>query len=312
MNIIHQIWTLLVWQPQLNIIALFYRATQDIGWAIIGTSLIINLPLWYLFAKSYINMQKTRMLQPQMKEIQDKYKEDPLEMRKHVMGFYKKHNVSQAATFQMMFLQIFFVTGVYYIVIELSKGKMVSGLYKFIFGSETATFLTKAFGSIDIGDSSTKHIWIVALSAILSYFYGYYTFKIAPQIKLPDPVGRTQEEIDQAKTMEKTAMFVGLYLSPILLTVLNLSVPVGVNIYIIGTTILATLRQMFITNYYAKETKQLYKDIVESDMKFSPEVENSLDSTDIIDLVESSPITVIDNSNSPKKDLYQNKRKKKK
>jgi YidC/Oxa1 family membrane protein insertase len=307
---------MLVWQPQLNIIALFYRATSDIGLAIIGVSLVINLPLWYLFAKSYINMQKTRMLQPQMKEIQDKYKEEPLEMRKQIMGFYKKHNVSQAATFQMMFLQLFFVTGVYYIVSEISKGNAVTGLYNFIFQTDQAKFVTKAFGLIDIGDSSTKHLWIVGLSAVLSYFYGYYTFKIAPQIKLPDPVGKTQEEIDQAKTMEKTAMFVGVYLSPILLTVFNLSVPVGVNIYVCGTTILATLRQMFITNYYAKETKQLYKDIVESDMKFSPEVENSLDSSDIIDLVESSPITVIDNSNSysnsPKKDLYQNKRKKKK
>jgi len=39
-------------------------------------------------------MKRMQLLQPQMKAIQEKYKEDPVKMNKKVMEFMKEHKVS--------------------------------------------------------------------------------------------------------------------------------------------------------------------------------------------------------------------------
>jgi len=51
-------------------------------------------------------MKRMQLLQPQMKAIQEKYKEDPVKMNKKVMEFMKEHKVSPLGGCLPMVLQI--------------------------------------------------------------------------------------------------------------------------------------------------------------------------------------------------------------
>jgi YidC/Oxa1 family membrane protein insertase len=76
------------------------------GWAIVVITVIIKLVFWPLTAASTRSMKRLQALQPQMKAIQEKYKEDPVKMNRKVMEFMKEHKVSPLGGCLPMLLQI--------------------------------------------------------------------------------------------------------------------------------------------------------------------------------------------------------------
>lgn len=76
------------------------------AWAIIAITVIIKLLFWPLTQASTRSMKRMQALQPQMKAIQEKYKEDPVKMNKKVMEFYKENKVSPLGGCLPMLLQM--------------------------------------------------------------------------------------------------------------------------------------------------------------------------------------------------------------
>ncbi len=76
------------------------------GLAIIAITVIIKLLFWPLTQASTRSMKRMQALQPQMKAIQEKYKDDPAKMNKKVMEFMKEHKVSPLGGCLPLLLQI--------------------------------------------------------------------------------------------------------------------------------------------------------------------------------------------------------------
>lgn len=76
------------------------------GLAIIAITVIIKLVFWPLTAASTRSMKRMQELQPQMKAIQVKYKDDPAKMNKKTMEFMKENKVSPLGGCLPMALQI--------------------------------------------------------------------------------------------------------------------------------------------------------------------------------------------------------------
>ncbi len=76
------------------------------GLAIIAITVIIKLLFWPLTQASTRSMKRMQKLQPQMKAIQEKYKEDPAKMNKKTMEFMKEHKVSPLGGCLPLLLQI--------------------------------------------------------------------------------------------------------------------------------------------------------------------------------------------------------------
>jgi len=74
--------------------------------AIIVITIIIKLLFWPLTNASTKSMKRMAALQPQMKAIQEKYKEDPAKMNRKMMEFMKEHKVSPLGGCLPMLLQI--------------------------------------------------------------------------------------------------------------------------------------------------------------------------------------------------------------
>jgi YidC/Oxa1 family membrane protein insertase len=76
------------------------------GWAIIAITIIIKVVFWPLTQASTRSMKRMQALQPQMKAIQEKYKDDPVKMNRKTMEFMKEHKVSPLGGCLPMLLQI--------------------------------------------------------------------------------------------------------------------------------------------------------------------------------------------------------------
>ena len=86
------------------------------GWAIIVITLIIKTLFWPLTAASTRSMKRMASLQPQMKALQEKYKDDPVKLNKKMMEFWKEHKVNPMGGCLPMLLQMPVFIGFFYMI----------------------------------------------------------------------------------------------------------------------------------------------------------------------------------------------------
>ena len=93
------------------------------GWSIILLTLVINTLMFPLKVKSLRSGMKMQKVQPQIKAVQEKYKQykmnDPrkAEMNKELMELYKKHGVNPVGGCLPMLLQMPFLYGFYKVLV---------------------------------------------------------------------------------------------------------------------------------------------------------------------------------------------------
>jgi len=76
------------------------------GWAIILFTLLVKFILFPLSYKGMMSMQKLKDLAPKMKEVKEKYKDDPAKMNAQMMEMYKKHGANPMGGCLPLILQI--------------------------------------------------------------------------------------------------------------------------------------------------------------------------------------------------------------
>jgi len=85
------IFQLLIIQPLYNFLALLSNLTKgDLGWAVLILAAIIRLIIWPWYKKATGDQRKMAKLQPKIKEIQKKFKEELIRGNKvHVLYILK-------------------------------------------------------------------------------------------------------------------------------------------------------------------------------------------------------------------------------
>ncbi len=95
-----------------------YRLVQNWGIAIILVTLLIKLLFYPLTEASGRSMAKMRKLQPRLKAIQDRYKDDKQAQSQAMMELYKKKKVNPMAGCLPMLIQIPFFIAFYWVLLE--------------------------------------------------------------------------------------------------------------------------------------------------------------------------------------------------
>jgi YidC/Oxa1 family membrane protein insertase len=78
----------------------------DYAIALVIMTILIKLVFWPLTQKSTRSMKRMQALAPEMKRIQEKYKDDPMKMNKKVMEFWREHKVSPMSGCWPMLIQL--------------------------------------------------------------------------------------------------------------------------------------------------------------------------------------------------------------
>ena len=86
------------------------------GWTIIAITLIIKGIFWPLTKASTKSQKRMQALQPQMKAIAEKFKDDPVKKNQKTMEFMKEHKVSPLGSCLPTVIQIPVFFGFYYML----------------------------------------------------------------------------------------------------------------------------------------------------------------------------------------------------
>lgn len=105
-------------QPLIDIneaILRFWHDTVGFGWgaSIIGLTIVIRMLILPLTFKQVRSMQALQRLQPEMKKIQARYKDDKQRQQQAMMEFYKEHQVNPLGSCLPLLLQFPFFIGLY-------------------------------------------------------------------------------------------------------------------------------------------------------------------------------------------------------
>ncbi len=100
-----------IFQPLITVFAHVIKFFHDSvglswGWSIILLTICVRMVMIPLTIKQFHSMRRMQMHQPEMKLIQQKYKEDKQRQQQEMMKFYKENNVNPFASCLPMFLQL--------------------------------------------------------------------------------------------------------------------------------------------------------------------------------------------------------------
>jgi YidC/Oxa1 family membrane protein insertase len=84
-----------------KILVFFFRWTKNFGWSIVLLGLTVKIIFYPLTHKSFESIQKLQQqmkhIQPEMKSLQEKYRDNPQKLNKEMMEFYRKKGINPLA-----------------------------------------------------------------------------------------------------------------------------------------------------------------------------------------------------------------------
>ena len=92
------------------------QATGDIGIAIIIMTLIVRAALIPLFRRQIVSMKRTQLIQPELRELQKRYKGDRARFSQAQMELYKERGVNPASGCLPMLLQLPLLLIIYQVI----------------------------------------------------------------------------------------------------------------------------------------------------------------------------------------------------
>ena len=205
-----------------------FGTNSGVSWslAIIGLVIIIRIILIPLFVKQIKSQRALTALQPHMKEIQKKYKDDRQKQSEEMMKLYKEHKTNPLASCFPILAQapIFFALftvlngiGKTPIVTKgvLTKEDGISAAQAEFFGAP----ISQTFLGSDIGTVKLVAVFLIA-------FMSLTTFTTQRQL-----MTKGMPKMDSSNNMMLQQQKIRLYAFPVIFAITGVNFPVGVLIY---------------------------------------------------------------------------------
>ena len=111
-------WLTIISQPLFWLLSFIYDYVSNWGVAIILVTFLIKLAFYKLTESSGRSMAKMRQIQPRMKALQDRYKDDRQALSQAMMDLYKREKVNPAAGCLPILIQMPFFLAFYWVLLE--------------------------------------------------------------------------------------------------------------------------------------------------------------------------------------------------
>jgi YidC/Oxa1 family membrane protein insertase len=99
-------WFSFITEPMFHLMNFFYKLVGNFGIAILLTTVLVKLVFFPLANKSFESMSKMKKLQPELKKIQERFKDDKARQQQAMMALYKKEKVNPMAGCLPILIQI--------------------------------------------------------------------------------------------------------------------------------------------------------------------------------------------------------------
>jgi YidC/Oxa1 family membrane protein insertase len=165
-------------KPIFGLLKILFGLTHNFGVAIILLTLVVRGLMFPIAQKQFASMAAMRAIQPKMKAIQERYKDDKAKQQEEVMALYKKEGVNPLAGCLPIFLQIpvfFALYKVLTLAVEMRHQPFV--LWIKDLSAPDPLHVLNLFGLLPFTPPSFLAIGVLALLLGVSM---YFQFKLNP------------------------------------------------------------------------------------------------------------------------------------
>ena len=216
-----------------GVIILFHKALtpvfgKDSGvtWAlsIMGLVVLIRIILIPLFVKQIKSQRALTALQPHMKEIQKKYKDDRQKQSEEMMKLYKEHKTNPLASCFPILAQAPIFFSLFTVLNGIAKNKP-HGYLKgdYLVSAAQAKFFGASISQSFLGSSETT---VKIVTVILIFIMSATTFTTQRQL-----MTKGMPKMDSSNNMMLQQQKIMLYAFPLIFAISGVNFPVGVLIY---------------------------------------------------------------------------------
>lgn len=192
--------------------------------AIILTTVIFKLILLPLGIKQSKAMKKMQLVQPLVKEIQEKYKNDPQKLQAKTMELYKEHNANPFGSCLPLLIQM---------PIIIAMFRVLQSPAKYVFENEGV------YEAINTG-----FLWITDIKNPDPYLWGLPLLAAVTTFVQSKMMSASQSGgDDKAQQTQKTMNMV----FPVMIFIMSRSFPAGLALYWVMGNIF-TIAQQYVTN----------------------------------------------------------------
>lgn len=216
MNPLSLVYNMFFYQPLFNGLILLYLALphQDLGLAIVVFVVLVRLILLPVSVHGARTQKRLAELQPYIKELQEKHKENKEALSRDLMELYKTHQVNPFSGCLPLVLQGFFLFALYRIFFNGFGQESFSVLYSFI---QRPGFINPvSFGFLDVSQPSR----------VLAVFAGVSQYIQALVMPQP-PTGASGSGADFQKILASQTK----YFFPFLIAVISWPLPAALPLY---------------------------------------------------------------------------------
>jgi len=212
----------LVTHPMQQALTFFYMMTQKMGYPSYGVAIIlltvaIKLVLYPLTVKQVKSMKSVQEIQPKVKALQEKYKDNKEKLQSEIAALYKAHKVNPLAGCLPLVVQMPILMGIFFAIKEYHY----EGPTKFL-------WLDNLQQGTSITDPSDPYFIIPMLCALTTFVQQKQT---------------TTEMTQQNKMM--------LMFMPVFIGYITITFPAGLGVYWVVSNLVQIIQQWFM---YRKST----------------------------------------------------------
>ncbi len=211
-----------------DFLAPIFGADSGVSWslAIVGLVILIRIILIPLFVKQIKSQRALTALQPHMKEIQKKYKDDRQKQSEEMMKLYKEHKTNPLASCFPILAQAPIFFALFTVLNGIGKNPPVKHgvlTQNDVVSAANATFFGAPISQTFLGTDITV---VKIVTVILIAFMSLTTFTTQRQLML-----KGMPKMDSSNNMMLQQQKIMLYAFPVIFAISGVNFPIGVLIY---------------------------------------------------------------------------------
>ncbi|MGW3283795.1 membrane protein insertase YidC [Streptomyces sp. NPDC001002] len=222
----------------------------DTGWAwglsIVSLVILIRICLIPLFVKQIKATRAMQTLQPEMKKIQERYKNDKQRQSEEMMKLYKETGTNPLSSCLPILAQSPFFFALYHVLNGIATGKTIgvindpllaSARKAHIFGAPLAAKFTDSADKVgQLGATLTDVRVVTAIMIVMMSASQFYT-----QRQL---MTKNVDTTVKTPFMQQQKML--MYVFPVMFAIFGINFPVGVLVYWLTTNVWTMGQQMYV------------------------------------------------------------------
>ncbi len=240
MNILFLAFNEVLYKPLYNALIILYNIIpgHDLGVAIVVLTVLLRIALHPLSKKAIKSQKQLQEIQPEIQALQKKYKTDPQKQAAAVMEFYRTKKISPVSGCLPLLIQLPLLIALYQVFLAGLNSNGLANLYDFVVKPEAMHPIT--MGVLDL---SKSNLGLAIIAGAMQFFQTRMLMKVnkknPPAVKKEENKEGGGFAKDFSESMNKQM----LYVMPFLTVFISASLPAGLALYWVVTSVFSILEQ---------------------------------------------------------------------